>query len=212
MHNLKSYQTFLSDTKASIKLLTKNRKEIVTKIDELEQELSTVKEAQDIMNVVGVLSQDNVKQLFEGLVTQAVQAVFGEEYTFELESRIARGKPEIDMFIVENGTKYSPKDEKGGGLIDVISFALRIVSWAIREPRSQNTLILDEPFRCLHKEVLSFLAEMIQRISEELGLQIICITHENQIALVASFSENNKEFYVRQKDGKSTVEEVKNDS
>jgi predicted ATPase len=212
MITIDKYQTFLFDTKASIKLLTKNREKIVAMIDELEQKLVIIKEAQEIMNMVGILAQDDTKQVFEGLVTQAVQAVFGDEYTFELESRVARGKPEIELFIVENGTKYSPKDEKGGGLVDIISFALRIVSWAIREPRSQNTLILDEPFRCLHKEVLSFLSEMMQKISEELGLQIICITHENQIAVMASFSENNKAFYVRQINGKSTVTEVKNDS
>ena len=170
---------------------------------------AVISEAQEIMSVLGIVLQEDIKKVFEELVTQSLQAIFGEEYSFELESRISRGKPEIELFIVENGVRYSPKYEKGGGIIDVVAFSLRIVSWAIREPRSQNTMILDEPFRCLHKEVLSFLSEMMQKISEELGLQIICITHENQIAIVAEFSENNKAFYVRQIDGISEVEETK---
>jgi len=212
MFNVKQYKEFLADTKAAIKLATKNRSDTVARIKELTEELATIKEAQEIMGAVGILAQDSTKIAFEGLVTQALQAVFGDEYTFELESRFNRGKPEIELFIVENGTRYSPRDEKGGGLVDVCSFALRIVSWAVREPRSENVLILDEPFRCLHKEVLSFLSQMMQRISEELGLQIICITHENQIAVVANFSEDNKAFYVRQSNGISSVEEIKHES
>ena len=212
MIDLTTYQDFLSETKTTIKLKTEEKNNSEAKIADLTIQLADLKEAQEIMGAVGILAQDNTKQVFEGLVTQAVQAVFGEEYTFELDSRYARGKPEMEMFIVENGVRYSPKDEKGGGLIDVIAFALRIVSWAISDPRSQNVMILDEPFRCMHKEVLSFLSQMMQKISEELGLQIICITHENQIAIVVEFSENNKAFYVRQSKGKSNVEEVKNES
>jgi predicted ATPase len=210
--NSKNYIKFLADTRAEIRLLTESRKNALAEIERLEQYSADIKEAQEVMGAVGILAQDSTKAVFEGLVTQALQAVFGDEYTFELESRFNRGKPEIELFIVENGTKYSPKDEKGGGLVDVCSFALRIVSWAIREPRSENVLILDEPFRCLHKEVLTFLSQMMQKISEELGLQIICITHENQIAIVANFSEDNKAFYVRQANGKSSVEEVAHES
>lgn len=209
MIDIDEYQTFLSDTKATLKFLNEDKDKTLGYIEEMKSSIGVIAESQTIMSALGIVLQEDIKKVFEELVTQSLQAIFGSEYTFELESRIARGKPEIELFIVENGVRYSPRYEKGGGIIDVVAFSLRIVSWAIREPRSQNVMILDEPFRCMHKEVLSFLSEMMQKISSELGLQIICITHENQIAIVAEFSDNNKAFYVRQVDGISEVVETK---
>ena len=206
--NLTDYLNFLIEKRIAIGLLESKRDELSSSIDSLKSDVVNLKEALEIVSIVGILAQDNVKNLIESLVTQALQSVFGDEYSFELDSRISRNRPEIEMFVVENGVRYSPKDEKGGGIIDVISFTLRVVIWAIQESRSQNTLVFDEPFRCMHKDTLEFLAMMMRQLSDMLGIQFIIITHENQLAISASRSDKDTSYYVRKVRGISEVEKL----
>lgn len=205
MSILTKYKEFLSDTKSSIKIFNENKSRLSNEVSELESNIGTLKEAKEVISAVGILAQDSTRETFESLVSQALKAVFGEEYSFELESRFFRGQPETEMFVVENGVRYSPKDEKGGAIIDIISFASRVVSWAIAEPKSQNTLLLDEPFRCLSKDALPFLAQLMQDISQELNLQMIYITHEKQLVEVSPRSELDRSFLVEKVNGISSV-------
>ena len=204
--NLTKYIEFLSDTKSSKKIFVERKEQLVLEITENQSDIEILQEAREIISTAGILAQDNTKKMFESLVTQALQAIFGEEYSFELESRFFRNQPEMEMFVLENGVRYSPKDEKGGAIIDVISFSARIVSWAIQEPKSQNILLLDEPFRCLHKDVLPFLARLMQDICDQLNLQIICITHEKELA--NGRPEKDRSFEVRKVNGISKVEQI----
>ena len=206
--NLTPYKELLSDTKSSKKLLTEDRDKLTSEILEIENSLKNLKEAREVVSAASILAQDTTKKVFEDLVTQALQSIFGEEYSFILESRFHRNQPEMEMFVVENGVKYSPKDEKGGAIVDIVSFAARIVSWAIMDPRPGNTLLLDEPFRALAKEVLPALAQLMQDISDELGLQIIYITHEKQLAEVACREEKDRTFLVKKVNEISVVERI----
>jgi predicted ATPase len=67
-------------------------------------------------------------------------------------------------------------------------------------------LLLDEPFRCLHKDVLPFLAQLMQDICDQLNLQIICITHEKE--LTNGRPEKDRSFEVRKVNGISKVEQI----
>jgi len=206
---LKKYKAFLSDTISKKKIYSEKKKSLTSEITDIESKIKDLQEAKDIVSAAGILAQDNTKQLFESLVTQALQTVFGEEYSFTLESRIFRNQPEMEMFVVENGVKYSPKDEKGGAIIDIISFASRIVSWAIMEPKPENVLLLDEPFKCLHKDVLSFLAQLMQDISNQLCIQIIMITHERELSNMSNRPDQDKTFVVKKIEAVSIVERIK---
>jgi len=206
--NLTKYKEFVSDIKSTKKILVEEKNNCILEISELESDITILKEAREIVSATGILAQDNTKKIFESLITQALQAVFGEEYSFELESRFFRNQPETEMFVVENGIRYSPKDEKGGAIIDMISFAARIVSWAIMDPRPRNTIFLDEPFRCLAKETLPFLAQLMQDISDELHLQFLYITHEKQLAEVSCRSEKDTCHLIKKIDGISIVERI----
>jgi DNA repair exonuclease SbcCD ATPase subunit len=205
---LTKYKEFLSDTKSTKKLHVEKKAELVLNISILESDVKDLQEAREVVSAAGILAQDNTKTMFESLVTKALQAVFGEEYSFELDSRYFRNQPEMEMFVVENGVKYSPKDEKGGAIVDIIAFAARIVSWAIRDPKPHNVLLLDEPFRCLSKEVLPFLAQLMQDISDQLELQIICITHEPELSSVSCRPEMDRSFLVKKIGGVSKVERI----
>jgi len=206
--NLKKYKEFLSDIKSSIKILSKDKNKLSQEINNLEIEVVDLKEAREVVSAASILAQDSTKLIFESLVSQALKTVFGEEYSFVLESRYFRNQPEMEMFVVENGVKYSPKDEKGGAIIDILSFISRIVSWAIMSPRPRNTILLDEPFRCLSKDALPFLAQLIQDISDELEVQILYITHEKQLAEASCREEKDRTYLVKKVNEISKVERL----
>jgi len=67
----------------------------------------------------------------------------------------------------------------------VAAFALRVASWSMQSPRSNNVLILDEPFRYLSVNLLSKASDMLKQISKELDLQIIMVTHSPELVEAA---------------------------
>jgi DNA repair exonuclease SbcCD ATPase subunit len=179
---LKNYQDFLITNKTLLKLSQNEQEEMLKNSSVLATEVVNYKEAREVMSMVGIASQQRVKETIESLVTQALVAVFGDKYSFELVDKIARNKSEIEMFVVEDGIRRSLKDELGCGVLDVVSLFLRIIFWAIQFPRTRNTLIFDEPAKFLSKDKLSLLQGMIKKISEMLNVQIIMITHEHELA------------------------------
>ena len=204
--NLTNYKDFLSSKKATLNLLTEKKENFLTRIEELNIESKNLVEAQEVMNIVGVLAQEEVKQVVESLVTQALQAVFGENYSFEIESKIVRNQPEIHIYVVEGGERTpikSADDNQSGGVADLISFVLRVVFWAINGERTRNCLVFDEPLKNLDSQRLALLGEMIQLLSEMLGLQFIIITHEEKLSLIGNIS-----YSVIKKDGISLVERI----
>ena len=201
--NLIKYSDFLAQKKGLKKRLEGQKKGIETELDDKRQFVCNLKEAREIISTVGVLAQNEVKTVIEELVTQALQSVFGNKYSFVIENKILRNKPETSFYVEIDGKRFSLKEELGGGVVDVTSFAVRIVLWAITSPRSANTIILDEPGKFISKDKLQSFGEMIKSLSKMLGIQFVIITHENELAEIS-----DKAYNVTQENGISVVEEV----
>ncbi|MHA1592372.1 MAG: hypothetical protein ACTSUP_07875 [Candidatus Heimdallarchaeaceae archaeon] len=198
--DLSRYINVLNTCKIKKKLLQDKDREIRNELDLTSVLYNNLLEARDIMSAVGIISQEEIKNVIETLVTQALQGVFGDSYSFELDDKIAHNKPETDFYVVINGKKRSLRDELGGGVVDVISFVLRIVLWAIASPRTEAVLGYDEPLKFVSQDKLPFCAEMIKKLSEMLGLQFVIVTHESQLAEAA-----DSLFHVEQSGGISKI-------
>jgi DNA repair exonuclease SbcCD ATPase subunit len=81
-----------------------------------------------------------------------------------------------------DGERYIPEDDSSGGEMDVASFALRVILWAIQYDRTEATLLFDEPFRNVDPNKLPCLREMTQYLSEMLGIQFVIVTHSPELA------------------------------
>lgn len=160
-------------------------------------------EAREVMSRVGVLAQMEIKQIIEELVSQALQSVFGDRYSFEVDNQIQRNKPETNFYVIVDGRRRLLKVGLGGGVVDLVAFSLRVVLWAIQNPRSTSTLVLDEPLRFLDKQKLVQAGVMIKKLSEMLNLQFIIVTHEAQLIDVA-----DRAYLVEQVKGISKVEKI----
>lgn len=131
-----------------------------------------------VLAEVALQTQIKFKKKVEALVTSAIRSVFDRDFKFSLIFEQKRNKMECRPVILEDGFEFDPEYDKGGGLIDIISFALRIVLWSLEKPRSRNTFILDEPFsNGLGDELYIKAGQMLKELSKKLKLQIIMITY-----------------------------------
>ena len=89
-------------------------------------------------------------------------------------------------------------DAVGGGVIDIISLSLRIAYWSMKPNRP--VFILDEPLRFLSVDLQERASEMLKTISDELGVQIIMVSHLPNI-----IGSADKVFNVKQVKGKSVI-------
>ena len=201
--DLTRYEKFLSQKKATKELLENKIRNLKTEIKYHQDYFANLEEALDIMNVVGILVQQEFEEVVEVLVTQALKFVFGDNHSFEIDSEISHNQPEVYIFIVIDGERFSPKDDEfSGGQADVVSFALRIILWAIQYERTRATLLFDEPFRNLHGlKNAEAVREMIQYLSKMLNLQFIIITQDEELTKAADAA-----FLVTKERGISKVE------
>ena len=167
---------------------------------------SVLDRAREVINEVLILTQGQTKNFVEDVVSLALSTVYRDEYKFELEYDIKRNRSEAVPWIVKGGDKFSPREEVGGGVLDVVSLSLRMAVWALLEPRPAPVFILDEPGRFLSRDKQEPFGRMLREVSDLLKIQVVLVSHSTDIIQQADRSYN-----VRQVDGVSHVEEINAD-
>ena len=108
----------------------------------------------------------------------ALEAVMVNPYELVLEFVERRNKTECDI-LFRRGERLRDPFYAGLGAVDIASFALRIASWSMSDPKLRNVMVLDEPFKHLKgKEDNERAIQMVKQISEKLNLQIIMVSDE----------------------------------
>lgn len=187
--------------------LKAQRNQIRKSVSELEVDLeSEIKHHQDcqssldILRLVAQACQLKLEERISSVVTSALHSVFPEPYDLKLVFELKRNSMEASIKLCRDGLEIDPMTEAGGGVVDVASFALRVSMWSMQRPRSRNTLILDEPFKFVSKDLQPRVSQMLKEISERLHLQMIIVTHEKSLEECA-----DKILNVTIKDGRSKL-------
>lgn len=151
-------------------------------VRELRRSVRRHEHALEIIRAVALKTQQQLQYHISDITSMALEAIFPNPYELVAEFTPRRGKTECDLVFVRNGDRLEdPVSDSGGGAVDVASFALRVASWSMMSPRSRNVLILDEPFRFLSADLLPRASETLAQISKQLNLQIILVTHEEEL-------------------------------
>jgi len=151
-------------------------------------------------------SRERIKVKLETLVNSALTAVFPDkEMKFKLIGKRTKTGLQYDIYIETDGTLTSVFNAKGGGVLDIASLALRISYLKLYEGKIEQVLILDEPFKNLDIERISYAVSWLSKICKELNIQVITATHINELVLNA-----DTVFAVNLKDGVSNVEKLEN--
>ena len=141
-----------------------------------------LQKARVLVAEAGKYTQTYLNDYIESMVTTALQAVFEEEdYQFIIDFDIKRNKPEAKISLRIRGDEVDPNNSVGGGVLDIASFALRVVLYSIQNPKTDNVIILDEPFRFLHGKIENAM-KMVKDLSKKLNIQFIIVSQIPEIS------------------------------
>lgn len=191
--------------KAELELLGNNLKDYKKIIRNAESNKDDLIEARRIITEVVKMTQEQIRGYIESLVTLAIQIVFPEsDYKFLVNFDMKANRTEVNL-LVQQGNKepYFPEEEQAGSILDIISFALRVVMWSLENPRSRNVMIFDEPFK-FSGSLVKISGEMMKDISKKLGIQIILTTHSEDLMEMGDRSW----VVTRIKGGESVVKQI----
>jgi DNA repair exonuclease SbcCD ATPase subunit len=177
---LKEARQKLNEELAERKLLKTRLKEEQNRSEELNRKNKSLEKVRSVFQEAGTRTQQRIENHISQIVSTALASIWDDPYEFELEFVIKRGKTEANLWFVRNDAKFPPMDTAGGGAIDVASMALRIAAWSINK-NTRPIIILDEPFKNLSENLQDRAASMLRMLSEKLDLQIIMVSHINNL-------------------------------
>ena len=184
----------LEDTEERLERLEEEKQELLSK-------QVCVEKARAILQEIAFKTQQNLEYHVSSLVTTALKHVDPSWPDYSIEFVKRRNTTECDLFFEEKGKKQHPLKGAGGGAQDVAAFAQLISYWTLR--KNNPIFILDEPFRNVSPDLQSKVSEMLKMVCEKLHLQIIMVSHAEDINTAA-----DKTFYVDKVDDVSRVREV----
>jgi DNA repair exonuclease SbcCD ATPase subunit len=203
MININQARNHVEQKKGARKSVLESKLESEQNKRSYEKDLSHHEEAREIIREVGLQTQKLLQFHISDITSLALGSVYDLPYQLVAEFVSRRNKSECDLFFERDGNRVEPIDASGGGAVNIASFALRVAAWSMSRPRTNNLLILDEPLNNLDVVRMPRASEMLKQISKKLNLQLILITHSEELAEAA-----DRTFQVSIHKGVSHVEEI----
>ncbi|HOV80371.1 MAG TPA: hypothetical protein PK728_09745 [Bacillota bacterium] len=185
-------------------LLEKQKSNKEAALDRAREDIAIWEQVQVLFTKVSEYAREQLKTRIEETVTAALLAVFGEGYTFRINMRQVGGQPTAEWQVISRygdiEVAAGPEDARGGGIVDIVSLALRLSLLELARPKPGGPVILDEPAKMVSAEYLPNIAEFLKQYAARTGRQIILVTHAEPLAEVADVS-----YRVTQRSGVSEV-------
>lgn len=177
--NLDNLIKVLNEKYTELKLATDAISKNKIAIAKEKKSIEVLQKSKAVLIQIGQKTQEKIKNYIEETVTLALQLVYGEDYEFILEfDYTKREQFEINFFIKHLGIRLEPrKDTCGGGVIDICSFALRLICMSLEDEKIAAVLLLDEPFKNVSAKYLPAVGQMVVDIGNLMNIQIIMVTH-----------------------------------
>lgn len=181
LKNLQSKQTELNNQLSSLEgehsLLSKQIKDSKHKIEEIDAQKIIYRKSIEFLRIVEQSTKTKMKEGFEKIVTYALRFIFQKDYKFNLEFKKRGNSQELNYTIStpEFTESFNPLDTSGGGVLDIISLALRIA--LLEKTKIKGFLALDESFRNIHNvKFIENAFKFLKEINKKLKKQIIFVT------------------------------------
>lgn len=148
------------------------------------RKVELISEAQVILQTIAADIQDQAHARIARIATRCLKAVFGpDSYELRIQFERKRGKTEARLLLVKGNLEIEPIDAAGGGVVDVLSFSLRVAALILSRPAKRKLLVLDEPFKHVSDVYRPAVRSLIEALSEEMGIQFILVTHSRELMI-----------------------------
>lgn len=158
-----------------------------------------------LIQKVSEFAREQSRRQIEELVTNCLQYIFDTDLEFKIEIDEVRGRPEAEFFVISNVNgdviKTRPQEARGGGIVDVISLAIRFAVLQCSNIEVSGPIILDEPAKHVSEEYIIRVGDFLKQLSELFDRQIIMVTHNKHLSEIA-----DKWFRIEMKNGVSRVD------
>lgn len=172
-----SYDSLVAAKANAMKMYSRSNKAV----KKLRRDYRDYEKARIVITELSRVTQHENKEKIEKLVTLAIRSVFeNQDYQFRIKFERKNNRVYAIPVIVENNEEFDPKNDMGGGLIDIVSIALKIILWHMEDPRKRNVLITDEPFR-FTGALVKKAGHMLKFIADKLNLQVIMVSHDDDL-------------------------------
>lgn len=190
--------------------LKKNKDEEEEKLKKLELEIDNLKKVKILLQKTSQFAREQSKKQMEYLITQCLQYIFDSKMEFFIDIKEKGEKIEAEFYVIseQNNNKIitKPQEARGGGVVDIISLAIRIAMMEIHYPKIEGPLILDEPAKHVSDDYIVNVAEFLKNVSSMFNRQIIMVTHNSHL-----LESGDYVYRVTLNNGISLAEKIKGD-
>ncbi|WP_148465993.1 ATPase [Peptoniphilus harei] len=203
--NLSKLNNKILSDEGKIEILNDQLEKIEKKLEDKEKYSEVLTQVSLLFQKTSEFAREQSKRQIEDTVTKCLQFIFETDIEFLIELSEARSVPIAEFYVQSNysegySIKTKPEIARGGGVVDIISLALRIAFLQQNQPILSGPLILDEPGKHVSNDYTFNLGEFLKQSSNVFNRQIIMVTHNPHLSQIS-----NKAFQVKNKKGISEV-------
>lgn len=152
--------------------------DLETEIGKAKYRLSLKDQVDSAMLALQERNHRRMVGMYESLLTEINREVIGGEKIVKLELYTHGGRPSMDIYMENNGNPESIMQGSGGAVANVISVGLRFI--ALSRIDRRKFIVLDEADCWLASDRVPHFANIVSKIGQELGFQILMISHHPQ--------------------------------
>lgn len=177
---------FLSKEKGKKEKLLEQLEENKIKVEKISLDIDLLEKVTILFQKTSEFAREQAKNQIETIVTKCLQYVFESNIQFKIEIEELRNKANAEFYVIneigDTIIKTKPELSRGGGVVDIVSLALRIAFLQIHKPRIEGPLILDEPAKHVSEDYIYSVGEFLKHTSEMFNRQIIMVTHNQHLS------------------------------
>ncbi|MDR7869962.1 MAG: ATPase [Tissierellaceae bacterium] len=198
INNLNSLDANITKLKGFLAKESGKKEKLIEQLNESKSELIIVSDSIELLDKVVILYQktsefarEQAKIQIESLVTKCLQFIFESNIEFVIEIEELRNKANAEFYVLNENEdtiiKTKPELSRGGGVVDIVSLALRIAFLQIYKPKIEGPLILDEPAKHVSDDYIVNVGDFLKQTSEMFNRQIIMVTHNQHLSNISNY-------------------------
>lgn len=190
--NIDELNIFISKESGKKEKLLEQSKAFEMEILEINKNMELLEKVCILLQNTSEFARKQGKSQIENLVTKCLQYIFESNIKFTIEIEELRNKANAQFYVISENDgmeiKTRPELSRGGGVVDIVSLALRIAFLQIHKPRIEGPLILDEPAKHVSEDYIYNVGDFLKETSEMFNRQIIMVTHNQHLSALSNNS------------------------
>jgi DNA repair exonuclease SbcCD ATPase subunit len=183
LDNFNRVDRFVLQKEGENKAFLEQKKQLESHVISKKDEIILCEKVSLLVQKLTELSRKETLEKIATIVTKALQDVKDPTLEFKINYKMERNQSIAEFAILDNKlkTELDIFDSCGGTIADLVEFALKISLLLKWQPQLSKILILDESFKFVSIQDRYKLGKFIQELSNKLGIQIILISHSQEL-------------------------------